>query len=115
MDSGKICLLEIDLQGLQAVRAAQQLNPSCIFVRAPTFQHLVDRLTGRGSESEETMAKRLDTARSEMDFFYTNRHIFDADLINDEFEASYAQLIDTIARLYPHVPIKQQQAQNKQA
>ena len=107
MDTGRICLLEIDIQGVIAVRAQPALNPLGIFVRAPTFGDLVDRLKGRGTESAETLEKRLDTARAEMDFFYTNRHVFEADIINDEFEASYQRMIQAIKTLYPTLDLKQ--------
>lgn len=106
MESGKICLLEIDIQGVLAVRKLETLHPMTVFVRAPTFQDLVDRLSGRGTESEETMRKRLDTARNEMDFFYTNRHIFDAALINEDFETAYQHLLVTLQKLYPTIKIQ---------
>src|SRR6185312_10097142 len=38
MESGKICLLEIDIQGVEAVRKQQALNPLVLFIRAPMFQ-----------------------------------------------------------------------------
>lgn len=107
MDSGKICLLEIDIQGVMSVLRVSSLQPLSVFIRAPTFQDLTDRLNGRGSENAETLAKRLDTARNEMDFFYTNRNIFQADIINDEFEASYQRMIDTIQNLYPAIKLRQ--------
>ena len=101
MESGRLCLLEIDIQGVLAVRKVESLKPRCIFVRPAEFCHLADRLAARGSESAETTETRLDTARAEMDFFYTHRQIFDADLINDELEATYQKLLETIQRLYP--------------
>lgn len=103
MASGRVCLLEIDIQGVQAVRRVPSLAPRTIFVRAPTFGDLADRLTGRGSENAETLNKRLDTARAEMDFFYTNRHIFEADLINDDVERAYLNLIEQLHKLYPQL------------
>ena len=105
MSSGRVCLLEIDIQGVQAVRRVPTLAPRTIFVRAPTFGDLADRLTGRGSENAETLNKRLDTARAEMDFFYTNRHIFEADLINDDVERAYLNLIEQLHKLYPQLQL----------
>jgi guanylate kinase len=105
MDSGKICLLEIDIQGVLSVKRVATLHPLSVFIRAPTFEDLVNRLNRRGSETEQTMQKRLDTARNEMDFFYTNRHMFEADIINADFDDSYVKLIDTIQKLYPNVKL----------
>jgi len=106
MQSGRLCLLEIDIQGVLAVRKVESLKPRCIFVRPPTFADLAQRLEARGSESAATTQKRLDTAREEMDFFYTHRHIFDADLINEDLEASYQQLIALIRKMYPTLKLE---------
>jgi len=99
---GKICLLEVDIQGVQSIRRAQ-LDPLCYFIRAPSFEDLEQRLVGRGSESPESLQKRLDTAREEMDFFYTNRRIFAHELINNDVDASYKQLVTDLKHSYPGI------------
>lgn len=105
-ESGRICLLEIDIQGLQSLLDKTGLDPRCIFIRAPSFDALSARLKARGTETEETMSKRLDTARQEMDWFYTNRNLFDADIVNDEVEVAYQILVETVQKFYPQVDLQ---------
>src|SRR3546814_3659934 len=61
---GGTALLEIDLQGARQVRAA---DPSAVlvFLLPPSWDELVHRLVGRGTEDAEERARRLRTARAE--------------------------------------------------
>ena len=74
-----------------------------MFIRAPSFEDLEKRLQGRGSESAASLQKRLDTAREEMDFFYTHRSIFEKDLVNRDIDESYRMLIEGIREMYPGI------------
>ena len=62
---GRPALLEIDLQGARQVR---ETMPEALFVflMPPSWDELVRRLVGRGTESEEERARRLETARDEL-------------------------------------------------
>mmetsp|Transcript_22226 Transcript_22226/g.44108 ORF Transcript_22226/g.44108 Transcript_22226/m.44108 type:complete len:195 (+) Transcript_22226:105-689(+) len=62
---GKICVLELDAQGVESIRATK-LNPHFIFVFPPTFETLEQRLRKRGSETEDSIQTRLTTARKEL-------------------------------------------------
>jgi guanylate kinase len=81
--AGKRVLLEIDLQGARSVRAAM---PSAIlvFLLPPSWEELVRRLTGRGTEDTADQARRLATARVELaaqdefDFRVVNTDVADA-------------------------------------
>ena len=72
-------LLEIDWQGAQQVRA---LFPQAIgvFILPPSMEELTRRLTGRGTDSPDVIARRLAAAQAEM------RHVgeFDYVIINDQ-------------------------------
>lgn len=72
-------LLEIDWQGAEQVRA---LFPDAIgvFILPPSLDELASRLAGRGTDSAETVARRLAAAQAEM------RHVggFDYVIINDD-------------------------------
>jgi len=59
------CLLEIELQGARQVRSAMP-DARFVFLAPPTFEELVRRLTGRGTDSPEVIARRLDRARIEL-------------------------------------------------
>lgn len=62
---GRSVLLEIDLQGARAVRTAMP-EALLVFLLPPTWEELVRRLVGRGTESAADQARRLQTARTEL-------------------------------------------------
>lgn len=61
---GQDVLLDIDVQGALQVR--QRSNPITIFIAPPSLEILEQRLRGRGTESEETIARRLGNAKTEL-------------------------------------------------
>jgi guanylate kinase len=62
---GKSVLLEIDLQGARAVKRAMP-EALLVFLLPPTWEELVRRLVGRGTETAEEQQRRLDTAKVEL-------------------------------------------------
>ena len=92
MDAGQDILLEIDWQGAQQVRA---LFHGCIgiFVLPPSVEELERRLRGRGQDSDETIARRVAAALSEM------RHVneFDYVIINNKLPEAIEDL-QTVVR-----------------
>lgn len=85
---GKNVLLEIDLQGARQVR--QRLPEAhFVFLAPPTFEDLVRRLTGRGTESAEEQQRRLETARIEL----AAESEFDVTIINDDVDRAARELI----------------------
>lgn len=87
MAAGTDVLLEIDWQGAQQVRA---LFPEAIgvFILPPSLEELERRLTGRGTDAAEVIARRLAAAQAEM------RHVgeFDYVIINDKLEQALTDL-----------------------
>lgn len=87
MSAGRDVLLEIDWQGAQQVRKA---FPSAIgiFILPPSLEELKSRLSGRGTDSAETIARRIAAARDEM------RHVdeFDYVIINDDLQQALGNL-----------------------
>jgi guanylate kinase len=77
--SGKHVLLEIDIQGARLVKSARP-ETKTIFIAPPTWDDLVARLRGRGTESAEEQERRLETARVELQA----QSEFDHVVINDE-------------------------------
>ena len=77
--SGKHVLLEIDIQGARLVKSARP-ETKTIFIAPPTWDDLVARLRGRGTESVEEQERRLETARVELQA----QSEFDHVVINDE-------------------------------
>lgn len=87
---GRPALLEIDLAGVRQVRE-QMPEARFVFLTPPSWEELVSRLRGRGSETEEEMERRLQTARVELEAAPEFDHIVQ----NDEVETT----VDELAKL----------------
>lgn len=81
-------LLEIDLQGARQVR---ETMPGALFVflAPPSWEELVRRLVGRGTETDQDRARRLETARAELDA----EAEFDVTIVNREIHAASEELV----------------------
>lgn len=77
--AGKHVILEIDIQGARLVKAARP-ETATIFIAPPSWDDLVSRLKGRGTESEAEQTNRLLTAKAEIQA----QSEFDHVVINDE-------------------------------
>lgn len=81
--AGRSVLLEIDLQGARQVRRAAP-DATLVFLLPPSWDELVQRLVGRGTEDAEERARRLKTAKRELaaqgefDFHVVNAEVADA-------------------------------------
>lgn len=64
LERGEPVLLEIDLQGARQVRESMP-EAQLVFLAPPSWDELVRRLTGRGTESQDVIAKRLEAAKVE--------------------------------------------------
>ncbi|WP_435198712.1 guanylate kinase [Janibacter sp. GS2] len=85
---GKLPLLEIDLQGARQVRASMPQARS-VFLAPPSWDELVNRLVGRGTETAEERAVRLDTAKVEM----AAQQEFDHVIVNDDIRRAAEELV----------------------
>ena len=65
LDAGVSCLLEIDLAGARQVKRAVP-DARLVFLAPPSWDELVRRLTGRGTEPAEVLERRLAAAREEL-------------------------------------------------
>lgn len=80
-------ILEIDWQGAAQVRK-QMPESLSIFILPPSREELDRRLRGRGQDSEEIIARRMQDAVNEMSHYPE----FDYLVINDDFEQALAEL-----------------------
>ena len=80
LDAGHDVMLEIDVQGALAVKQALP-EALLVFVRAPSRQEQRRRLEARGSETEESIERRLARAEAEE---RTGEAEFDAVVVNDD-------------------------------
>ena len=81
-------LLEIDLQGARQIRASVP-DARLVFLRPPSWEELVRRLVGRGTESAEVVERRLSVARDEL----AHEPEFDVTLVNTEIERVCKDLV----------------------
>jgi guanylate kinase len=86
--AGTPALLEIDLQGARQVRRSMP-EALFVFLKPPSWEELVRRLVGRGTESAEERARRLETAREEM----AAETEFDVTVVNREIHVAAEELV----------------------
>jgi guanylate kinase len=91
---GKICVLDIDMQGVQSVKQTT-LNPRYIFVQPPSLETLEKRLRGRGTEAEDAILKRLSASRRELEYAQ-QPNAYDRIIINDDLNRAYEELKNAI-------------------
>ncbi|BBY47931.1 guanylate kinase [Mycolicibacterium arabiense] len=89
--AGRPVLIEVDLAGAQAVKKAMPEAVS-VFLAPPSWDALESRLVGRGTETPEVMARRLDTARAEL----AAQDSFDTVVVNAELESACAELVSLL-------------------
>ena len=86
--AGRPVLLEIDLQGARQVRALMP-GAKLVFLAPPSWDELVRRLTGRGTEDDAVVEQRLAVARDEM----AAEPEFDVTLVNTSVPEVVGQLV----------------------
>ncbi|WP_338874046.1 guanylate kinase [Spirosoma sp. SC4-14] len=85
--NGKHVLFDVDVQGGLKLKEYYGEKALAVFVQVPDEETLRQRLIGRGSETEESLSKRLFKVHFEMSF----KDRFDVILVNDELETSLAK------------------------
>ncbi|XP_053359360.1 guanylate kinase 1b isoform X1 [Clarias gariepinus] len=85
-----ICILDIDLQGVKNIKQTD-LNPIYISIQPPSIEILEQRLRSRQTETEESLQKRLEAARIDMELS-KDPGIFDIVIINDDQDTAYKAL-----------------------
>ena len=86
--AGRPALLEIDLQGARQVRRTMP-EALFVFLKPPSWEELVSRLVGRGTESAEERAARLETALVEL----AAEPEFDVTVVNSEIQTAGEELV----------------------
>ncbi|XP_050418153.1 guanylate kinase isoform X4 [Patella vulgata] len=87
--SGKICILEVEITGVKSIKKSDlQPTPRYIFIKPPSLDILKSRLEGRGTETPESLQKRLDTAAEALDYAGKDG-VYDYIIINDSLEDAY--------------------------
>ncbi|MEU0631615.1 guanylate kinase [Streptomyces sp. NPDC005989] len=88
LEAGEPVLLEIDLQGARLVRQSMP-DAQLVFLAPPSWEELVRRLTGRGTEAPEVIDRRLAAAKVEL----AAEAEFDTTLVNTSVEDVARELL----------------------
>jgi guanylate kinase len=88
LEAGEPVLLEIDLQGARLVRESMP-DARLVFLAPPSWEELVRRLTGRGTEPPEVIERRLAAAKVEL----AAESEFDETLVNTSVEDVARELL----------------------
>lgn len=85
---GQDVILDIDVQGARQLQARQDLDATYIFIAPPSLAELERRLTGRQTETAETIALRLQNASQELQA----ANLYDYIIVNDHLQQAKAML-----------------------
>ena len=92
-EAGKWVVLEIDVQG---ALAAMERFPDAlsIFIRPGSFAELEKRLRGRGTETEDAVARRLARAKQELELADRYRY----QVVNDDIDQAVTEICGILTR-----------------
>lgn len=94
--AGRPALVELDLQGARAVRAALS-EALLVFIAPPSWDVLVERLKKRGTESPDVVERRLQSAKEEL----AARDEFDVEVVNDDVRRAAEHLLTLLVGTRP--------------
>ena len=93
LEQGFDVILEIEVQGAMQVHEKRP-DAVMVFIAPPSFEELAARLRGRGTEDEEKVLKRLETAKEEL----KQQNAFDYVVVNDEIDRAVEELKGILAK-----------------
>jgi guanylate kinase len=92
VESGYFPLLDIEVNGALNVKSIYKSEAISIFIEPPSIDVLEERLSNRGSETHESLRKRLKRATMEMSY---SDH-FDYAVVNDDLDAAYTEVKEIV-------------------
>ena len=88
MAAGRQVILEIEVQGALQVKEKMP-EAHLVFIEPPSLEELERRLRGRGTEADDVVRKRMETALVEL----SHKMEYDIRLVNDDLDEAVAQLV----------------------
>ena len=89
-DKGRICILDIEMEGVKQVKQTD-LRARYVFLAPPSVAELEKRLRGRGTETEDSLQKRL--AQAEKELAYARQEgSHDKVIVNEDLDKAYREL-----------------------
>jgi len=92
-ESGTTVILDIEVQGAKQVMS-KDIDALTIFIIAPDMEELEKRLRGRGTDSEEKIASRMERARQELE----EKHHYDYIVVNDSASRAAEEILSIIEK-----------------
>ncbi|KAL5005977.1 hypothetical protein ScPMuIL_017135 [Solemya velum] len=89
-NTGRLCILDVEVNGVRSIKKTD-LNARFIFIKPPSFECLRERLKGRGSESETSLNKRMETATEALEYASVPGS-YDHVIVNDVLDVAYEKL-----------------------
>ena len=89
---GQVPVFDVDVQGGVNLKEYFQDRALAVFIKVPSLEILEERLKGRKTETEKSLAARLEKAKFEMSF----EDKFDLTLINQDLERSFSEAQDLV-------------------
>lgn len=111
------CLLDIDVEGVRSIKKFRDEQARChqlktsiepslpdlqakfIFIAPPSIDVLYDRLLGRGSETPESLQRRFQNAKAEIEYG-TKQGNFDVIIVNDNLDMACQEFSDAVCHMY---------------
>ena len=92
LSEGKTVIFDVDVMGGLNIKKQYPKECLSLFIMPPSVDVLRERLSGRGSESDESLQKRLDKAAEEI----SKNYQFDTVILNDNFEIACEETTEAI-------------------
>ncbi len=95
---GHTVIFDVDVLGGLNIKKYFGDQALAVFIQPPTLEELRNRLLNRGTETEESMKKRLDKAEYEISF----ANQFDKIVLNDDLATAQQEMIDLVQKFLAH-------------
>ncbi len=93
LEQGFDVILEIETQGAMSINEKRP-DAIMIFIEPPSFEELESRLRGRGTDEDEKILKRLETAKHEL----MQKDKFDYIVVNADLEKATNELLEILEK-----------------
>lgn len=88
---GRVVVLDIEVHGVQQIKANKSLDARCVFVKPPSFEELEQRLRQRGTETKDEVQRRLRRAKYELEIA-NSAGLYDLVIVNDDLDRAFSEL-----------------------
>lgn len=109
LSQGRPVLVEVDLEGARNVKSMMPEALS-VFLAPPSWEVLVERLTGRGTEPEDVIARRLETAQEEL----ACQSEFDHVVVNEDVDDAVSDISDILQGRLPLTSTRSRESAGKE-